>query len=300
MFENKWLSFKINNQKIILGGLYRHPSGEIDHFNDALKNTLNKIDDNTLAIVLGDINIDLINEDDSKRNNYLNNFFEHNFIPCITLPTRITHHSATLSDHIFIKTPIKLIQNKCSSGNLITDISDHLSNFTFIDIKTPSIKDRPFVRLFTKKNIDKFNENISSELPLINPNELYEPNTSFDVFSTNYTYLFDKYFPYVRMSKQKFKNKPHITKGIKNSIRFRNKLYKKYLNNPIEVNKVVWKRFRNKTSELIKRAEAHYYKSILSKHNNSSKTLWKTFGKILNSKKIKHNKISSLNINGEK
>ena len=41
-----------------------------------------------------------------------------------------------------------------------------------------------------------------------------------------------------------------------------------------------------------------YYKTLLSGHKNSSKALWKTFGKILNSKKIKHNKIGSLNTNG--
>ena len=36
----------------------------------------------------------------------------------------------------------------------------------------------------------------------------------------------------------------------------------------------------------------------MSGHNNSSKTLWNTFGKILNSKKIKHLKIASINTNG--
>ena len=161
--ENKWLSFKSGNQKIILGGIYRHPNGESDHFNDALKNTLSQIHDDTLAIILGDINIDLLEVNDVKANNYLNNYLEHNFIPYKTLPTRITHHSATLLDHIFIKSPKKLIQNKCSSGNLTTDISDHLSNFSMIDIKTQSIKDRPSVRIFTPKNIEKFNENLASE-----------------------------------------------------------------------------------------------------------------------------------------
>ena len=61
----------------------------------------------------------------------------------------------------------------------------------------------------------------------------------------------------------------------------------------------MWKKFRNKTSEVIKRAESLYYKNIISKHNNSSKNLWNIFGKILNSKKIKHNKIANININGE-
>ena len=151
VIENTWLSFKIHNQKVIIGGIYRHPHGEVDHFNDALKNVISKIDDNTLAIVLGDINIDLLIENDVKRNHYLNNYFEHNFIPCITLPTRITHHSATLLDHIFIKNPKKTIQNKCSSGNLITDISDHLSNFTLLDIKAPSIKDNVLLGYFPIK-----------------------------------------------------------------------------------------------------------------------------------------------------
>ena len=191
-----------------------------------------------------------------------------------------------------------MIQNKCSAGNLITDISDHLSNFALLDIKVPSIKDRPFIRLFTQKNIDNFNDNKNSEQPLISLNELTDTDTSFNVLSTNFTNLYDKYFPYIRMSKKEFKNKPHITKGIKISIRTKNKLYKKYLNNPTDTNKAAWKRFRNKTNEVIKRAEALYYKSILNEHKNSSKNLWSTFGKILNSKKIKHNKISSLNVDG--
>ena len=297
--ENKWLSFKINNQKVILGGIYRHPKGDIDHFSNALKNTISHINDNTLAIILGDINIDLMLENDPKVSTYLNNFFEHNFIPCITLPTRITDHSATLIDHIFLKSPKKLIQNKCSSGNFIADLSDHLPNFTFFDTDTCSIKDRPFTRIFSKTNIDKFNENLISEPPLINQADLTDTNNSYDIFSTNFQKLFDKYFPYVRMSKKAFKDKPFITSGIKVSLKTKYRLFEKYLDNPTDVNKAAWKRFRNKTSEIIKKAEELYYKKIISSHNNSSKALWKTFGKILNNKKVRHNKLVNLNLNGK-
>ena len=297
--ENKWVSFKINNQKVIIGCIYRHPKGNIDHFTSALKNTISHINDNTLAIILGDINIDLMQESDAKVNTYINNFFEHNFIPCITLPTRITHHSATLLDHIFIKSPKKLIQNKCSSGNFIADLSDHLPNFTFLDIETQSVKDRPFTRIFSKNKIDKFNESLISEPSLISPTDLTDTNSSYDIFSTNYQNLFDKYFPYVRMSKKTFKDKPYITSGIKVSLKTKYRLYEKYLNKPNDVNKAAWKRFRNKTSEIIKRAEEMYYKKMINSHNNSSKILWKTFGKILNDKKVKHNKLVNLNIDGQ-
>ena len=60
------------------------------------------------------------------------------------------------------------------------------------------------------------------------------------------------------------------------------------------------KTFRNKTTETIRKAEQNYYRSIISSHNNSSKNLWKTFGKILNKNKIKHNKISHLNDHNQK
>ena len=149
--ENKWLRFNINNQSVILGGIYRHPKGDIQHFNDSIKNVISNINDDTLAILLGDININLLTEEDDKTQSYLNNLLEKSFVPCITLPTRIRNYSATLIDHIFLKCPRKLLQNKVSSGNLIFDVSDHLPNFLFFNINVPSIKDRPFIWLYTEK-----------------------------------------------------------------------------------------------------------------------------------------------------
>ena len=145
------------------------PHRDIESFNTALKVTLENINENVLSIILGDININLIEEQDPFVKAYLNNYFESNYIPCISLPTQITHHSATLIDHIFVKIPKKLIQNKCSSGKLIADIADHLPNFTFIDIKTRCIKERPYIRLFTQDKINQFNACISNEPPLISP-----------------------------------------------------------------------------------------------------------------------------------
>ena len=223
--ENKWLNFKIDKLNVIVGGVYRHPKSNINHFNEALNELLKQINDNTLAIVLGDVNINLLSERNDKVSTYLNNYLTNSFIPCITLPTRITDHSISLIDHIFIKAPKKLIQNKCSSGNLILDISDHLPNFTFLDIKTTSIKDRPFIRLFTDKRIELFNKNLHTETALIGDNDLTDIDTSYAIFSDNYINLFNKYFPFVKQSRKSFRDKPFITKVVKVSIKFRNKLY---------------------------------------------------------------------------
>ena len=195
--------------------------------------------------------------------------------------------------------PLLLIQKKVYLVNLVTDLSDHLPNFTFLNIKTPLIKDRPFIRLFTQKRIKLFTDSLNLEAALINDDDLTEVDNSYEIFSTNYFNLYNKYFPYVKMSRKAFKDKPHITKAIKVSIRKKNDLFKKYINNRNELNETNWKRFRNKTNEIIKKAEKDYYAGIISSHNNSSKNLWKTFGKILNKNKIKHKKISSLIINNE-
>ena len=298
--ENKWLSFNIDKQKVIIGGIYRHPKSNINHFNAALKTTISQINDNTLTYLLGDININLLHEHNDKVNNYLNILFEKSFIPCISLPTRITDHSASIIDHIFIKPPTKLLQHKCSSGNIFTDISDHLPNFSFFNIKAPKINERPFTRLFTENRINNFLENLPMEPSLIEDNDLTEVNNSYNIFSNNYLNLYNKYFPYVRMSRKSFKNKPYITSAIKVSIKHKNKLYRKKEDNPTELNKTIWRNFSKKTTAIIRKAEQLYYRSMINSQNNSSKNLWKTFGKILNKNKIKHNKINQLSHNNSK
>ena len=72
--ENRWLSFKINNLNVIVGGIYRHPKSNITHFNTALNDIIRQINDDTLAIILGDVNINLLSENNDKITNYLNNF----------------------------------------------------------------------------------------------------------------------------------------------------------------------------------------------------------------------------------
>ena len=42
-FENVWVEITDQDQKYIIGGIYRHPNGKISHFNNDLENSLNKM-----------------------------------------------------------------------------------------------------------------------------------------------------------------------------------------------------------------------------------------------------------------
>ena len=299
--ESRFITLESGINKLTVCCIYRHPNGDINHFNEQLQNIINNIDRNNVTIIMGDINIDLLQYNNGKHEKYINMLLEQNFVPCITLPTRITDHSATILDHILLRTPSRLIQNKVSAGNLISGLSDHLSNFMVLDLNVYSFQDRPKIRLYTDKKVNEFNENIINETRNFMSNEHEnDANMAFNHFHNNLIALYNKYFPLVRMSRKQFKHKPYITKGILVSIGHKNKLLKKYLEHGTAINEINYKRFRNKLVNIIKKSEENYHRSLISKYNNNNKQLWKCFGKMLNNKKIKHNRINSLEINSTK
>ena len=138
---------------------------------------------------------------------YLETLLEYNFLPYICIPTRITDNSATIIDHINVRIPVQQIHNKISSGNLINDISDHLPNYFIIDQEMNTTRERPLIRLYNEKNIKHFKRNIQQE-PLLLPHpRSNNSNTLLAEFNFNLNRLLNKYFPLIRLSRKKFKEK---------------------------------------------------------------------------------------------
>ena len=73
---------------------------------DHLKNMLNAIHhDNKSILLTGNFNINLIDYNKKETYSFLKLLFNHNFIPQITLPTRVAEKSATLIDNLFVNNP---------------------------------------------------------------------------------------------------------------------------------------------------------------------------------------------------
>ena len=107
------------------GCIYKHPRMSTEEFhNQYMSQILEKISfENKEVYLLGDFNINILNfETDRPTAEIFDNIYSNSFVPYITLPTRITPTSKTLIDNIFFNNINKAI----TSGNLITDISDHL------------------------------------------------------------------------------------------------------------------------------------------------------------------------------
>ena len=81
------------------------------------------------------------------------------FMPTIILSTRVTSYACTLIDHIFYYS--KTHRNNIFSGNLFLNITDHFANFLILGPKKKHYE-KPYVRIFSDKNMDKFKDSLQS------------------------------------------------------------------------------------------------------------------------------------------
>ena len=97
---------KRNSKKFVVGNIYRVPnelSENLQIFNEEFAQTLEILQTMRSHVYIGgDFNIDLLK---INQKHHYNAFYENlvtaGYLPRITLPTRITDHSATLLDNIF-------------------------------------------------------------------------------------------------------------------------------------------------------------------------------------------------------
>ena len=151
-------------------------------------------------------------------------------MPQITLPTRMAHKSATLTDNILIN----YSEYKCVSDNITSFISDHLPQFIiFENFKANSITkndNQTVFRDFKNFNMDVFEKDLSA-IDWSLATENIDTDLSFKTFLRLFHRVLDKHAPLKKTNKRekKEKIKPWVTKGIIKSIKVRDKFYKEFI-----------------------------------------------------------------------
>ena len=155
VFESLFIEYEsLSKKKVVLGVIYRPntaPWADIDIFSKSMIDIMDNINsEHRNCIIMGDMNIDILKySKHEKTNDYVDNLFACGFMPVITKPTRVTDHSATLIDHIYINN----IGQKGHSGIVVTDVSDHFGTF-YIDNEdqaTQRTKETYFKRYYSQK-----------------------------------------------------------------------------------------------------------------------------------------------------
>ena len=299
--EDLWieLSLMINKKRedYVIGVIYRHPGGSVenlDTFSNKIKDIMIKINlENKKCIMLGDINIDGLK---INTNDHVEHFFqtimEQDFVPTITLPTRVVDTSVSLIDHIIVNRNV--LRNNIFTGNLYCGITDHMPNLIVVKSQVMvKSNERRYVRLFGDANMCTFRNYIQN----VSWDQYYEakdPNKSLEIFYKIYNDAFNNSFPLKRLSRNRAKDKKWITTNLRNCIKYRDNLYKKYLSRPTPENKEIHALYRNMLTSCLREAEDNYYKELIKNENKTLFKLWNIFGSVINPTKMKkHNNISS-------
>jgi hypothetical protein len=272
------LHVKIKNVYFKICCLYRLQMFSENNFIDELSDVLNELKNN--VILIGDININLLNDYQSYVQNYLSLLSNHGFVSLINSPTRITTMSKTLVDHIFIRHPnINLFKS------VIFDV--YLTDHCLLGLNFNTInKVRDTIDLILHKDL--------LNLDLIK-NKLEVENWDICLLSNDVNYVYDafqsKLSAIVSNSKlivkqnkfQKAKSvSPWINTNILNRITRRKKLYKIHRKRPYDLNFTnYFSRFCNKLRTDIDIAKNRFLENKINMCNGDSSQYWKVLNNIV-------------------
>ena len=282
----------------IIGNIYRVPKellSDFHLFQEEFDEALELLRTIRSPIYLcGDYNIDLlkINTKDHY-NTFYNNLTAAGYLPRISLPTRITNHSATLIDNIF---STELCNN--DSAVIVNHISDHqmICTYSTDTDKNYYAPRKRFIEIEKndQQTLEKFlsklkNSNITN---LLNLDENADPNLNFDLFMKHFMNLKQECFQrkLVRFDKKKHRINPWITSGILKSINFKDKLYKTLMQTskdstdyPVLLSN--FKVYKNIIRRSIMLAKRDYYRNAFNRYSTNMKKTWQTISQTLNRRK---------------
>ena len=271
------VNIHVGDRKYVISCIYRprYKHHNITQFGEQLKPMLqHRTFKNSSSILLGDFNINLLEHaTHNETGEYLNMMQSHSFIPLISRPTRFPEGEQnarpSLLDHIYTN-----FIHHSIAGIIHYHITDHLPVFLNMVLpEKPSSSEKIKFRLFTRDNKERFKReliNVTWEDILTEESDI---NTNFDKFIDIFDRLYNKHFPITTkiISNKRMMN-PWISTGLLNSIRHKNRLYKKMKLGLIP--QLEYNIYRNRTNALIKLTKRNYYLNIFSTYKKSTKKLW--------------------------
>ena len=276
----------------------------MEDFTDHLDILVSKINKEKKRVILtGDTNINLLKTSRHKpTSNYLDVLLSHGMIPKVTIPTRVTHSSATLIDHMFVNEGVCV--KTSLAGTLQTCMSDHYMNFIFLKNEgNPTHPKTVTYRPYTEKNITILKDALFNQ----NFDELYsstDPNKAYDILTNTFNTYLDKVIPEktVRFNKYKHKKEPWVTKEILSTIKRRDKLHKQLIKSKsiTERNKLElqYNDYRSSVQKLVKSAKRAYERNKFEKCRNESKLIWQNINSLLGRQNNKKNIVSIISEEG--
>ena len=282
-----------SRNRFVVGCVYRHPrttSTEITAFIDEMFKVLDDlVHKNIPLIILGDINIDVSNENDDDVQRYINMLSSIGCENLIDINTRFAKNSRSTLDHILTNVD----KDSVVSGVLNYPITDHLPIFAIVKNQFGPIFDKTEKKedIFWRSIDDKKKEDFLSILePKLENIDLTEHPENILVALTNATKeAMDFCFPTKTLSKRAKKRAltPWFDTGIFKDEKTQARLFRRFIKTKSAVDHQIYKSFRNKLSKKKYKAKRSFFQNLLDDAKNSGdrSATWKVINKALGKKK---------------
>lgn len=282
--ESVWIELEdcllpSHSSKIILGCIYRSPSSSVSDFCTALNDLLSTISsEKQKVVIMGDININILDEENHTCIDYTNCFFGFGYESLITLPTRcVTGHAGTLIDHIFSN-----FMSPQHCGVVDVQITDHYPIFFAYPCHLPS-SNRSFNTVRTDK--DQFITRVSN----VNWSTILASNDANDAYD-QFALVINKCLNESTVTtkcQKKFPapHNPWLTTGLLKSMRKKDNLYKKSKKQPYNIKlKARYNKYCNVLNKLLKEAKRKHYEAKIEQAGSDVSKQWKVINSFLNHK----------------
>ena len=213
--------------------------------------------------------------------------YAHSFLSLINRPTRVAKESAPLIDNIFTNCYSNI--DNTLQCLIYTDVSDHFP-IVHVDFGMKLLDTDPVMtrRNLCYKNRQRFHESISS----IDWGSLYnegDTQTAFSLFHSTLLKHFHRNFPKQTVKIRYNNREPWLTQGLKDSIKVKNKLYKKCPKVKTIANETRYKTYRNKLNLLLKLQRNNITQNcwLTARMTQKKNQTWKIIKNIVNKNKAR-------------
>ena len=267
--KNKWLLLGgYNPQKDNISYFLKNVSKELDKFLPYYENLL----------LLGDFNSSISEKE-------MQEFCEmYNLVNLIKEPTCFKNPNNPSSIDVMLTNRKDSFQNSMA---IETGLSDH-HKMTITVLKRYFKKKDPIS--INYRNYKEFDE-IQFRNDLLSQLELFErENMDYDIFKDIFMTVLDKHAP-MKNKMVRANNAPFMNKILSKAFMHRSKLKNNYNKNPTEENKILYKRQRNFSVNLLRKEKKKYYNNLDMKIFQDNKKFWQTIKPLFSDKQhdIKRN-----------
>lgn len=293
--ESIWLEIRLPNTKpFLLCSLYRAPWEKVDwvdKFEYQVETAISlKLDE---MYILGDLNISFNNDNSqfSKNRRWSDFIYTYDFCQLINQPTRVTEHSSSIIDHIYVSNCNRHLVKECFVSDV--SISDHyIVCFTRCSSRKYVNMSRPYheiqYRSYKTFRSEEFVNDLA--LALANQNFTENPNTTFQTFINIFSFILNRHAP-LKMKRVKNRYKPEWLNDDILKARFNRDKYHKMKN------WVQFRYWRNRVKSLIRCSKRNFFTNAIASDKNDS-YLWKHVNSLLKGKPDSSNTLTCLNVNG--